>query len=689
MKKSTCALLTLITTSLLASPRAHAWNFYVDGMAPSLDPNAAEMLFDPSADPGNCQNSVDPKRILLMIDFNSSYREMWAAKKSACERGMKFVLIPDESVSVSVGRKHEAMKYAYDQYSYLSDRCGEDSTSSDPRCSNGTRDALYKKAEELEREVEAAAKPYEFDPNVELNKKVTELSRQGAKIVSLVLSGHHSGGSFYGENLTSTDLDDSSFFSVVSRNKDLFSDVHFLGLWGCSGVTQGEVTKWRVGIPSIEVVAGFYDSAPLGIRNSSYEFLGDIVAKARDLSNISNPQTLKAAINGVKHARSTYSSVYVHTAANEDYIYFNKPRESGEGIQNFFEPLTNEIRCQAFRTQRLPGHLTALKAWYSGAEPLPQDSQTSPLRRVYFDMLQNHDCYPSNLKDFQPHQIGLMRFFESGVKQNFAGVFASEIQASERELQALNPRAIRDRLSSRAISPLSRQVADKRREIEAAEQEITQLKEGFEGRFKSSPSYKAALAKIDAQYEELPKRLRRKIGDTFQQEGLSATREKIGAMKSRLQRKSESYLLALNELENLQTRVQAKHTNEIDEIQSRVNSAKNESSRIERDLNEAQSRVDTTIGSLEDVKNRIGSISISQVLETGTRKDILAVISKLDPYFGSSARMDRTAQGEFPATRAIYTRLNRMLRNLDADCMPFLEWHEHSSSRLPQVRCQL
>lgn len=689
MKKSTCAFLSLLATSLLASPRAHAWNVYVDGMAPSLEPNAADLLFDPNIDPGNCQNTVDPKRVLLMIDFNSSYREVWAAKQSACEKGMKFVVIPNESVSVTVGRKHEQMKYAYDQYKYLSERCNDEATSSDPRCSNGTRDALYKKAEALEEEVAAVARPYEFDPNVELNKKVTELSRQGAKIVSLVLSGHHSGGSFYGETLTSNDLDDNTFFSVVSRNKDLFDQVHFLGLWGCSGVTQGEVTKWRVGIPSIEVVAGFYDSAPLGIRNSSYEFLGDIVAKARDLSNISSPQTLKAQINAVKHARSTYSSIYVHTAANEDYIYYNKPRDSGEGIQNFFEPLTNEIRCQAFRTQRLPGHLTALKAWNSGAEPIPQDSPTSPLRRVYFDMLQNHDCYPPNLKEFQPHQIGLLRFFEAGVKQNFLGVFANDIKNSERELRALDPRSVRDRISSRTVAPISRQISDKRREAELAEQEITQLKNGFENRFKQSASYKSALAKIDAQFEELPKKLRRKIGDTFQQEGLSATREKIAAMKSRLQRKAENYLLALNELEQLQTRVQAKHTNEISEIESRVRTAQNEASKIERDLNDAQSRVDTTIGSLQDVKDRLGSLSIEQLIENGTRRDILEAIKKMDRYFGSSARMDPAAQAELPATRAIYTRLNRLLRNLDTECMPFLEWHERSAARLPQVRCSL
>ena len=90
---------------------------------------------------------------------------------------------------------------------------------------------------------------------------------------TLIISGHHGGGQFYGSNgkFDLSDLEDNTKIPVTLLKS--LEKVKFLYLLGCHSATLYLNYRWKKILPSLKLVVGYEGQAPLGNKIQGHAYL--------------------------------------------------------------------------------------------------------------------------------------------------------------------------------------------------------------------------------------------------------------------------------------------------------------------------------------------------------------------------------------------------------------------------------
>ena len=387
------------------------------------------------------------KDMTLFVNLNTNVHEREATMNAAKKLQTGYALIPslktDEELSPiyqkfmetkdrvnSLDRRHEM----------LEDRCNNRLDSCDPQAVKRAKvllDEAQKISDGYDQQAIDFAGTHPLDIKKEFLDLTMELESQGLEVTHLILSGHNETGEneasgFSGDYLAVRKIKDAKLIQIMQEHPKVYGRLTFLGLWGCESVTHNQVDIFEKALPSIQVWAGYYDTAPAGIRPDSYQYLYGAMMHAESLAAISDPSLLKAAIKKVPSVDNVYSGMAVRLNHGEPYIYYKKEADD-DSIQTRFEPVHGGARCKTFLAEEYPKSVAVVEKYLFGLEDIPDDTDHSALRNAYYEMSQNYDCYWRK-GGYSPGKVGLLRFYQT-FATNFDRTFATIITKAETELK--------------------------------------------------------------------------------------------------------------------------------------------------------------------------------------------------------------------------------------------------------------
>jgi hypothetical protein len=628
-----------------------------------------------------CNNSVDPKKAVIFVDTNFVYTEIMAAKKAACMRGETFVLIPDNSlVKVKEIQDAFALKHASQQsVSQCSAKYGWDSSQCVSK--KQKRDEAQGKFLEIKNSFMNSSE-FVAVSKESVSEKLKQLADNGVAPVSVVLSGHDGGGWVSGDagSLSSNELL-SSLKSSYKEKPELLQEMHTLLMWGCYTTTKALISQYKLYIPSLKVIAGFYGSGPLSIRPASSNLMNDVLVKSDELSSLSGASRLKTAIQGLDNYLYTYSGIYVAAQCGEYHAYNNSEYTSdGAKTERKFEEFKQEVDCYDL-DETLEDNQMILAAYLSGATPIPTNTRDTELRRLYKYARQNKhlkDQCPSidNVLALDGDRIGML-LFNHGVKANFDKVFDTEISQLKSDIDLLNTDAIDDILAGPSEV------------VKKAWEELENHKSTKDNNIKD---HKAA-------YSEFTKASREALSNK------SLTKQ-LENLDLDILLKNNSKDLSANELKKLEDfskTLTRRKKNLLDNFISKakeVNQVRATIDAGDKAYAKADQKHEKENSDFTSVSHYVGNIKESLKVVANTNKKQFKNMSKEDigKYVHSLNSIeqfpDDALDREGPVFEAM-KRAKKFISQIDdhlvevkPECMNFLDWHEAVDGHMPVSHCR-
>ncbi len=284
-----------------------------------------------------------------------------------------------------------------------------------------------------------------------IKSQFNAIARENKAITSLVVSGHDGGGSIHGNGVNNLDKDDIiTGMKAAYRGKPaLLSKFNSLYLWGCWTNGPGEVAALRTGLPSLKMISGFIDMAPLNTTEATHTILGGLLERERSFTSETDRNRLRRGLAAIDNINQTYAAVYVE-ACGENLYYYNKNSSAEEhGVYDAhnsvapdpnFSPGTHFVNFDnAFSCARPPADLEQKRAlimdYYLGRRPIPADTAHGPLRALYSYARNNSRCL-GKMPQFNGDRLLMLTFFEN-VKKNFALKWAQDISNANTEYSRL------------------------------------------------------------------------------------------------------------------------------------------------------------------------------------------------------------------------------------------------------------
>jgi hypothetical protein len=261
--------------------------------ADTLQSSNFEILETPA---GNSNSFV------VFINLNTSEIELDALRAIAKQNGFGLVTIPNSATM-------NAMTTDYADYKL------QGCDSEDPHPTSACKS--------LDNKLIEAAGKYAVDLNRDLPAALQAV--QGAKINSLVISGHNTDNGFSGDYLVPKDYNHGLITQTLKKyadlNPQLFAELQFLGLWGCDTVKLPIVNTYKAALPKIGFVAGYGDTAPSGVRQISGDYLASVWEHSAALRQVDSKATLGDRIQSIDEFNKVYGSIWVHTESIGTYLY--------------------------------------------------------------------------------------------------------------------------------------------------------------------------------------------------------------------------------------------------------------------------------------------------------------------------------------------------------------------------------
>lgn len=632
-----------------------------------------------------CNRSVNSKKAVIFIDTNAGYTEIKAAREAACARGERFILVPKNDIKkIKAVQDTYAKQYWYDktkskicsEYGWSSSNCDE--------ASDKHRD-LYSKFSDSKKELTNDPN-YKKVTNESVKEALRSLAEEGVKPQSVIMSGHNGGSDIsgtMGQVNKQTVLSDMN--EVYSNNPDLLQEFNSLLLWGCWTNTMDKTTAHKLEMPSLDVIAGFHGMGPLSIYSASPTLLKSVLLKEDQMSSASSSRRLKSVIDSLDNVHHTLAGIYTDLSCGGEYYYHRTGNSSR--TQTHFGEFKADVNCWDLEETLRP-KAQLINRYMSGEEAVPEDNRDSPLRAIYSFARQNaifkDQCdYIDNIVALDGNKIGLLRFFE-GVKENFDKVFTAEREQMWNDIKTLKTTDLEKNL------------------LGAYENDLTKSFQKLDGLMKQQQDLKQELSEVDGSLLESlnnvlgNSRLMKKLDET----GLS------DLFQSKAERVSDDLVAALEDFINNDVK-SSRHKKLLSDYLDKANLAKKAYQKVlekNKPLSEASSeyhdlllehtKAKMEVKRLKEALDEIPMPSSATEFKNMSRKDINQYVHKLDALGSFSKSILKKNSGS--ETERIISRakkhvqsVDRMLVNLDTDCMEFLDWHEAVDGHMPTVNCSL
>jgi hypothetical protein len=343
---------------------------------------------------------------ILFLDLNGNPKEIEAAQVAAKKRGEKVIVIP--TVTNEMKTQKQKLKVAREKANDEFYKKGCTTGTSSEKCAEVTKilsEAVKQENEFQERNLLKAAA---------LNKAIADLQKKGAKLSSMVVSGHDGNGQFSG---SFGDLTDKDIATAFTNNPPLGDDIRSLALWGCYTANVASLSMyWKRSFPKVEVVIGFDKKGPLGNSPANWALLKDFLTKEKKLSEIKDENELRKALKGLDGVRITEAAICVGG------IFSNKKASMD------LESATK--MCEGAFLKDKSIYTCYLNAEKDCPNP-PADPNESDLRRFYESLQDYAHCreiLPPDQQVGMPSAETMIRLIHfSEVKKNFVQNFPVEM----------------------------------------------------------------------------------------------------------------------------------------------------------------------------------------------------------------------------------------------------------------------
>ena len=333
-----------------------------------------------SAHAFNCTRAVNPSSIVLFLDTRNSTAEIESAARAACSRGETFKRMPSPGQTIN---------------------------------------------------------------QASLTRELSALAGQNKAVTSMVISGHNGGGAIHGDAGHGIDKFEAiqSFKSAYRNKPALLNQFQSVYLWGCWTNGPGEVAVWRSQLPSLKMISGFIDMAPINTAEASHTILGGLLERESSLLAESNRNSLRRSLSLIENINQTYASVYIESC-NENLMYYikNNYRDDSLNPSSPYSGGTHFLNYdQNFSCTELAPQIRANKElfmqYYLGQIPVPADTANGPLRQLYSFARNTSQCTDS-MWEMNGDRLLMMTFFDN-VKKNFAKTFAPEVVSAADEYRKI------------------------------------------------------------------------------------------------------------------------------------------------------------------------------------------------------------------------------------------------------------
>jgi len=355
-----------------------------------------------------CTQKVDESKVMLFVDTNFSDLEIETAKRAACLRGEKLVVVPK----------------TYKQYT-AQIRQIETKLNAVKRCRQNC-DAVSK--EYADAQMELLKKREEEGSLKELIKKELEDTRKSnAKVTNFLLSGHDGGGNFggYKGSVSREDISD-----IMNEFADI-NDVSTLMLLGCYTGVQKEIVNWKGIFPKVRMIGGYDGSAPLSDKPMGHHYLEDLLTKEKSLLQQADEKQLNQYVKAnIRGLHSMHSAVYLEPSCSEEE----------ESNAMYYGSLTNK-KFSSFDLNQCMSKakvINSVKTQYmkfDSGEVEPPKSPSDPAIKTVYDQARSLEhCFEQLDVPVNVNSLFNLRFYEA-VKENFATFYKSELEIAESALK--------------------------------------------------------------------------------------------------------------------------------------------------------------------------------------------------------------------------------------------------------------
>ncbi len=614
----------------------------------------------------NCNREVNPQKVIIFSNLNNSYKEAEAAAKAACNRGEKFILFP--SADIEYINKMNTTMLRRQELSGIIEANGS--------CITPINAENCKEFSDLSVKFYENSKIYPFKVE-EFESLLNSLNASGAKIQSLIISGH-SGG--FGLQGTTGSLEYKTISKNIDKFPELFQDTKSIYLWGCYTGKSDKIAYWKSLLPSLHVLAGFDERAPLNTRTAGWNYLQDLLQKEADVIQINNDEEqLLSTLSKIKNINDTFASVYVKPCCDEEEFVYRvkqvtemKPKDEhnfievkyNKGIIEHYDPIQACLALTYLDHQN--NHKYKFNQYLAGELSIPEDTAAGNLRKIYNFSREFTICktnFPNYADVLDADKVGLLLFFK-GVQENFGHLFNEEALAAQNEIKNFN--------LEKELSEMSSVINDLESERFKFKNELLLLEKNKERDFstvsQNGKNEKELLKENKTLLKKLPKDKRKAI-----ELGLDIPLE--GAELDLVTKYKEN----IRNLNSIQEVINSKKAN----ISQRKQILRDEILKQTEKIDKLKAAKSVYVTQFNTAKQYIQFSTLEKPLD----RKILNMSAKETKDWNNTRELFGTSLSQLKSFTSFRNHTQKYLIDLNSECMNFLEWHEYVPNEKPRLLC--
>lgn len=282
------------------------------------------------------------------------------------------------------------------------------------------------------------------------NKILKKIEDTNGDISSLILSGHHKFGIFWGNNFHMTIGGMSDLFDKYPKLKDRTKNLY---LWGCYTNNVDKLERWLKSFPNLNYVFGYSHKAPLSNQFTGVEYLERAMTHQDELEKIDALDKIKNFLDKMLPGTPNYH--YVSAAIygkarceNPNYkdFYYSIDQIEG-GTKSNIEHFSERGQCKDAKKEYSKKYQDMLQDYWSGDKeimslesPGSKDPSKNPVRMDFypwankFGFCFNDSTFPGEAGSRISIGQVLNLIYYQTIKTNFFNYFKEDIEEALKKL---------------------------------------------------------------------------------------------------------------------------------------------------------------------------------------------------------------------------------------------------------------
>ena len=400
---------------------------------------------------------------VLFIDMNNSVNEMAYAEAAAKARGERLIRIPP--VTPEKAQELVEVSRTLHQAGWNKSKACAKKDSVDCQAATKAHRAAIAAKKKVASTVPRVSR-------ATLTKYLKNIDASGARVSSVVLSGHDGNGWFGGGN---GNLYDGELRAAMNSVPRLRNGVGSLYLWGCYTTTRGGLEyKWKGVFPGAKMVAGFDGRGPDDSRKANWTFLKDLMVKEKPLTEARSTADAEKLVKGLDNINNLTYGVYLDCNGSPDTLF---------NSQGTFKLKEEMAKCPTLDQPKTIERFWCYQEARPGCEDVPADTTGGELRKIYKYVHDTFHCDEvlTKMGSERPLPDEAMRLlFDKSVRYNLERFNRTEFKRYNDLIRQLG---LGDHLLLQNLSKLTRkQWLDKINGLKAAYNELSAQMRGRDGK---------------------------------------------------------------------------------------------------------------------------------------------------------------------------------------------------------------